>query len=144
MVSVSVAVLLPGVGSVTPAGTATVAVFDNVPDAPAVSVALTVYVIVLPAGIVTVSLMLPLPLALKPVAPPLAVAVQVCVASAAGNVSVMVAPVTLLGPLLVATIVYVVLPPALTEVTPSVLVTERSACGAAVSVSLDVSLTPFG
>src|SRR5258707_15142973 len=42
--------------------------------------------------------------------------------------SVRVAPVTLAGPLLVTRIVYVVLPPALTEVTPSVLVTARSAC----------------
>ena len=33
------------------------------------------YVIVLPAGMLTVLLMLPLPLAVKPVAPPLAVAV---------------------------------------------------------------------
>ena len=42
MVSVSVAELLPGVGSVTPPGAATVAVLTSVPVAVAESVAVTV------------------------------------------------------------------------------------------------------
>jgi hypothetical protein len=41
-VSVSVAELLPEVGSVTPAGALTVAVFDRLPDADAATTALTV------------------------------------------------------------------------------------------------------
>ena len=40
--SVSVAELLPGVGSVVPAGTLTVAVLDNVPVAAALTLAVTV------------------------------------------------------------------------------------------------------
>ena len=59
----------------------------------------------LPLGMFTVSLMLPLPLAAKPVAPPVAVAVQLSLVIAAGIGSVTVAPVTLLGPPLVTTIV---------------------------------------
>jgi len=53
-----------------------------------------------------VSLRLPLPAALKPVALPEVVAVKVGDVIVAGNVSVTVAPVTLLGPALVTVIVY--------------------------------------
>ncbi len=59
----------------------------------------------LPAGIVTVSLMLPVPLAVNPEAPPLCVAVKVTPVKMAGKFSVTTAPVTSLGPLLVTTIV---------------------------------------
>src|SRR5581483_6457274 len=103
---------------------------------------------VLPAGMVTVSLMLPLPLALKPLAPP--VAVQVTPVKAAGKVSVTVAPVTLLGPALVTTRVYVSLVPGTAVVLPSVLVICRSAWGVSVSVSVALlfpglgSITPAG
>ena len=45
--------------------------------------------------------MLPLPVAVKPVAPPVAVAVQVTPVSVAGQVSATVAPVAVLGPVLV-------------------------------------------
>src|SRR5262245_44577533 len=48
--SVSLALLLPGVGSVTPTGGVTEAVFTNVPVAVELSVALTTYRIVLPEG----------------------------------------------------------------------------------------------
>ena len=58
----------------------------------------------LPAGRFTVSLMLPLPLALWPLAPPAAMLVQVQV-RVAGKVSATVAPVALLGPALLATMV---------------------------------------
>src|SRR5512146_2197199 len=101
----------------------------------------------------TVSPMLPLPLAVKPVAPPLWVAVYVSLAMAAGMRSVTLAPVMLLGPLLVTTMVYVVDPPGVAVATPSVLVIDRSAITAAgvmVSVSVAlllpglVSVTPAG
>ena len=59
----------------------------------------------LPTGMVTVSLILPLPLAVKPVAPPVAEAVYVSLKKLAGKVSITVAPVTLLGPALVTTMV---------------------------------------
>ena len=62
-------------------------------------------VIVLPAGMVTVSLMFPEPLAVKPVAPPACTAVYVAPLRMPGNVSATVAPTTLLGPALVTTMV---------------------------------------
>src|SRR3989442_3327234 len=58
--------------------------------------------------------------------------------------SVRVAPVTLLGPLLVTRTVYVVEPPALTLATPSVLVIARSALRPTVFVSMSQSLLEFG
>ncbi len=42
IVSVSVALLLPGAGSVTPPGAVTVAVLDTMPSAPALRLAVTV------------------------------------------------------------------------------------------------------
>ena len=89
-VSVSVAELLPGFGSLTPAGAVTVAVFDRLPVAPAAIAALTVYVTVPPAGRLTVSLILPDPAAVQ-VPPPAPTQVHVAV-RAAGNVSATVAP----------------------------------------------------
>ena len=89
-VSESVAELLPGVGSVTPAGAATVAVLLSVPVAAAEIVQLAVYVVLPPAGRFTVSLMLPLPDAVH-VPPPAPTQVQVQV-SLAGKVSATVAP----------------------------------------------------
>src|SRR3954469_12829168 len=95
-----------------------------------------------PTGRFTVSLMLPLPLAVQ--VPPLAPRqVQVAV-SEAGNVSATVAPVTALGPALLAVIVYVVVPPAVTVVTPSVFVIDRSAVGLSVSVSVAELFALFG
>src|SRR5260370_13694238 len=55
---------------------------------------------------------------------------------AAGMASATVAPVTKLGPALVATMVYVVVPPGVYVATPSVLVICRSATGAGVSGSV--------
>src|SRR4051812_39035607 len=49
---------------------ATVALLVSVPVAVALMVPITMYLMVLPTGIVTVSAMLPAPLAVKPVAPP--------------------------------------------------------------------------
>src|SRR5204863_9961868 len=105
-VSVSVALLLPGVGSVAPLGTATVAVLTSVPVAAAERVAVSVYVTLAPTGRLTVSAMLPAPDAVH-VPPPAPTHVQLAPLNTAGNVSVTVAPVTLLGPAFDATIVYV-------------------------------------
>ncbi len=49
--------------------------------------------------------MFPLPLALKPLAPPLPTAVNVALVTSAGKASFTVAPVTALGPLLRTTMV---------------------------------------
>src|SRR5690349_11599739 len=65
-------------------------------------------------------------------------------ASEAGNVSATVAPVALLGPALLAVIVYVVEPPAVAVVTPSVFVIERSALAPSVSVSVAELLAGSG
>jgi hypothetical protein len=70
-VSVAVALLLAVFGSSTPAGAVTVAVFEIEPAAEALIMPAALSVIVLAGGIVTVSLILPLPLAVKPEAPPL-------------------------------------------------------------------------
>src|SRR5262245_28434955 len=102
-VSVSVAELLPGVGSGTPGGADTVAVFDSVPVAETLIVPSTVKVTLPPAGRFTVLLMLPDPDA-GHVPPPAPTHVQVAVRDA-GNVSVTVDPGALLGPGLLATIV---------------------------------------
>ena len=85
-VSVSVAALLPGAGSVTPAPTDTVAVLASEPVAPAETVAVTVNVAVPPTGRSTAALMLPLPDA-GHVAPPAAEHVHVAPVRLAGKVS---------------------------------------------------------
>src|SRR3954466_304170 len=102
-VSLSVAELLPGVGSVTPPGAVTVAVLLSVPTADAEMVQLAVYVVLPPAGRLIVSLMLPLPDAVQ-VPPPAPAQVQVQV-SDAGNVSATVEADALLGPAFDAVIV---------------------------------------
>src|SRR5437899_302784 len=97
--------------------------------------------------------MLPLPLAAKPVAPPVAVAVKVRPVSMLGNVSATLAPVMLPGPALVTTIVYVIGAPGTAVVWPSLLVICKSAeededVSVSVSVALLlaglVSVTPAG
>ena len=108
-VSVSVALLLPGVGSVTPPGVVTVAVLDNVPVAAAEIVHDAVYVTEPPTGKLAASLMLPEPLAVQ-MPPPAPTHVHVHVKDA-GNVSAIVEPGASLGPALLAVIVYVVEPP---------------------------------
>jgi hypothetical protein len=139
---VSVAVLFAGVGSVTPAPVATVAVFTRFPVAPALIAAFTVYVTLLPAGRFTVALMLPVP-GVVHVPPPVPAHVQLAV-KIPGNVSITVDPGALLGPGLLATIVYVTLFPGTADVTPSDFVIERFACGVSVSVSVAVLLARFG
>jgi len=99
--------LLPGLESVMPEGAAIVAVFVIDVVAALWIVAITVYVIVLPDGILTVSEILPvLPvLEPEPVAPPLVVLDQLSDEISDGIVSVTVAAVTSEGPLFVTTTV---------------------------------------
>ena len=134
-VSVSVAELFPGVGSVTPPGTLTVAVFDNEPVALDEMLAVRVYVAVPPTGRFTVSLILPVPEAAHD-APLDATHDQVAPLSALGNVSDTVAPVTADGPAFEATIVYVTEVPATSVNEPSVFVIDKSAEPERVSVSV--------
>jgi hypothetical protein len=101
MVVLSVALLFPA-GSLTPAGAVTVATFVIVPVP--VTVALAENVAVPPASRLTAALMLPLPLAGQ-LDPADAAQVQVTLESCAGKTSLTVAPVTVLGPALLATIV---------------------------------------
>ena len=102
--SVSVAELFAGVGSVTVAGAAIVAVLTRLPVAEAFTVPVTVNVVVPPTGRSTDAEMLPLPLAGHE-APPVAAQDHVALVRIAGSVSVTVAAVTADGPVLVATIV---------------------------------------
>lgn len=143
IVSLSVALLLPGVGSVTPPAAATVAVLDNVPVAAPESVPVAVNVTEPPDGKLTVALMLPDPLAGQ-VPPPAPTQVQVTPVIDAGKVSATVEPGALLGPELLAVMVYVTGLPAVTEVTPSVLVIARFACGDRVSLSVALLLPGTG
>src|SRR5439155_7864106 len=101
-VSVSVALLLAGFGSVTPTGAAMVAVLAMEPVALPATVALTVNVAVPPLSKFTLAEMLPLPLAGQ-LEPTLATQLQLPNVRPAGAVSVTVAPVAALGPLFVAT-----------------------------------------
>src|SRR5215831_18938913 len=101
---VSVALLLPGTGSVTPTGGCTVAVLLSAPVVLAGTVPLTVNVTLVPVGSVTSALMLPLPEALPHPAPaPLGRQVQVKPARGAGNASWTCAFVTFDGPPLLTT-----------------------------------------
>src|SRR5437763_1003654 len=88
--------------------------------------------------------MSPLPLAVNPDAPPLPTAVKVSLAIAAGRISLTTTPVTLLGPLLLTTMEYVVDVPAVTLATPSLLVIARSATEPTVSVSVALLLARLG
>src|SRR4051794_3009343 len=101
-VSVSVARLLFGLGSVTPAGTLIVAVFARVPVAAASIATVNVKVTVALTGKLTVLTRPPLPL-LGPVTlpPPVALTnVQLPPVAPAGSESETLAPVTALGPVL--------------------------------------------
>src|SRR5437764_95420 len=104
-----------------------------------------------PGRIVAVVARLPVPLAaphavvtLPPLPALLTTHVHAPKVMLAGAVSVTVALVTSLGPLLVMVIVYVVLPPAVTLATPSVFVIARSAVGVTVSESLALLFPGIG
>src|SRR5262249_7929647 len=103
-----VALLLPGTGSVTPAGGVTVAVLVRAPVVPDGTVPVTVNVACVPAGSVTSASMLPVPDGVPHAAPvPLGVQVHVKLASGPGSTSCTCALATSEGPALVTTIVYV-------------------------------------
>lgn len=102
--SVSLAELLPGVGSVVPAGTVMVAVFVSEPVSVASSVAVIVKVAVPPTRSDTGVLMFPVPDAAH-VEPDDAVQVHVAPVSEIGRVSATVALTTVEGPALDATTV---------------------------------------
>src|SRR5262245_43002686 len=95
---------------------------------------------VLPEAIVTVSRMLPVPLALLPLAPERAVLVQVSLLKMPGKLSATVAPVSLLGPLLLTPHAFPTRRSSDLESLPSVLVIDRSPLGDRVSVSVAVLL----
>jgi len=102
-VSVSVAVLFAGVGSVTVADVATVAVFVSEPIADGEMLQLAVYVTLPVFGRLTVSLILPEPDAVHvPPFAPTHVHVQV---NAAGKVSETFEPGAALGPLLFVAVI---------------------------------------
>src|SRR5438552_1059229 len=87
--------------------------------------------------------MLPAPAAVQ-APPPAPAQVHTAPVSAAGTGSDIVAPVTAVGPALLATIVYVTACPAETVVWPSVFVIDRSAAGMIVSVSVALLFVRFG
>src|SRR3954447_25880399 len=89
-----------------------------------------------------VLLMAPVPLVppVRMLAPPPTTRDQVSLVMKVGKTSLMVAPWSSLGPLLLTAIVYVVLVPGVYRVVPSVLVMARSTLGAGVSVSVEVLL----
>src|SRR5260370_1014549 len=109
MESVSVAVLLSGVLSVSPRGAVTVAVLTKEPVALALILAEKLKVTLAPAGRFPLVLRAPVPLlglpelmAPPPVAP---TKVQVSLVTPAGTASLMLAPLATLGPLLLTTMV---------------------------------------
>src|SRR5687767_15852658 len=105
MVVLSVWLLLDDVGSVTPVGAVTDAVLEIEPVAAGLMVPMTVYVMTPSTGILTKSLILPVPLGWFSVALPSATEVQVGFWKLEGKLSTTRAPVTGLGPRLRTTIV---------------------------------------
>ena len=143
MVSESVAELFAGVTSSVPDDAAIVAVLSRVPVADPMSVAVKVYVAVAPTGRLATSLRLPVPLEAPQLAPVEATQVQVAPVKSEGSVSEIVA-LDVLGPLFVATIVYVTGEPAVAVNDASVLVMARSERGVIVSESVAVLLAGVG
>ncbi len=103
MPSTSASELLRASLSMTPAGVAMLATSVRVPlPEPATAEAFTVKTALAPSGRLTSALMLPLPLAVPQVPPPEPAQVHEIPVSWAGNVSVTRAPVTAVGPPLLA------------------------------------------
>src|SRR5438876_248580 len=96
-VSVSVAELLAGLGSLIPPGAATEAVLLKLPVAEGLMVPVKAKVTVAPGGRFTVWLMFPVPLAAH-VPPPAPPQVQLAPVTVPGRVSITLAPVAALGP----------------------------------------------
>ncbi len=132
---VTLALLLPGTGSVVPAGAVMVAVLTRLPVNVELSVAVTVKVRLLPLGRSTATL--PLLPAGGHVAPPAATQVQAGLRRTAGNASASVAPATLDGPAFANVTTYVMGSPRKADAGP-VFVTDRSAltaCRAATAMA---------
>ena len=130
----SLSVAIAGVRLACPAGGSAWAEFTRSPVAAGLTVPVAVKTTVAPTGTVTDVLMAPLPAAGQ-VPPPLPAQVHVTPVSAAGNGSVTVAPLASLGPSgLVTVIVYVVVSPATTPLTPLVFVMVRSVTAVATGV----------
>lgn len=144
IVSVSVAVLLPGVGSVVPAGGVIVAVLVSEPSASAATEAVKAKVAVPLGSSVTLAAILPVPLELPQLEPADAVQVQEALDKPVGNVSATSALVAALGPLLRTVMVYVTELPALMVVALLVLLIARSARGASVVESVAELFALFG
>src|SRR5262249_44949136 len=134
IVSVSVAVLLAVLVSLTPDGGLTVTVLVIEPVAAGSIVPASVIVALAPEARVTVHTSL---VVLK--VPELGVP-NTGLSNAFGIVSLRVTLLTVLGPLLVTVIVQVSVVPGTTDVSPSLLAIARSACGDNVSVSVAVLL----
>src|SRR5436305_1000863 len=109
MVSVSIAVLLLRLGSVSPLGGVTVAVLTKEPVALALILAEKEKVTLAPTGRSTLVLKAPVPLPGLPTLmapPPLApTKVQLSLVTSAGTASLMLAPLATLGPALLTTMV---------------------------------------
>jgi hypothetical protein len=125
-VSVSVAELLAGFGSVTPTEGITVAVLVRLPVADALMVPVSLYTTLPPTGTFTASLMLPDPATVQ-LPPPAPTHVQAAPVIAAGTASVTEAPFTGFGPAFDTTIVYAIGDPGTAVAWPSVLVIVSSA-----------------
>src|SRR5262249_16890407 len=95
-----------------------------------------------PTGTLIDALMLPLPVGALHVPPPAPLHDHVALDSAAGSVSITVAPTALLGPALVTVIVYVTVDPGTAVVTTLVLEIPRSVTGAAIDVVAIAVLLP--
>lgn len=134
--SVSLAVLLPLLGSVEPAGAETLAVFVKVPSALSATLAVSVKVALPPAARLTVVLTLPVPLVAPQLDPLEVKQVQLALVNLSGRVSTTGAPMTALGPALETSSRYVTIVPAVTVVTLFDLVMDKSEVGVKVSVSL--------
>ena len=135
--------LFPGFGSVKPSGGVTVAVFTSVPVASGSIVPLTVNVAVPPARRFTSTPeMFPTP-SNGPLEPTLYDTVQVGFSKATGNVSLMIAPTTSLGPGFVTRIVYVSGVPGIALTFPSVFRIERSPVGSSWVLSVAVLFAGF-
>jgi hypothetical protein len=118
----------------------TLAVFESVPVAVTLSVALTTNVAVPPLATVTLVAIDPLPLAAGQLEPDEAVHVQLTPLRTAGKVSLTVAPVTALGPPLLTTSVYLTTEPGTAMVWLSVFVMDRSADGVGLGVAVAVDV----
>src|SRR5262249_4720344 len=138
-VSVSVELLLPGLGSVTPLGGLTVAVLLSVPVSAGSIARVRSKLTLSPGARVPVGKLTGLVAASKR-----ARFVAKTTVVPGGSRSLMLAPVTVLGPWLVTVIVYVMLVPGTTLSWLSLLVMDRSASGVSVSVSVALLLAGLG